>query len=144
MRSDILQRITAVKTEISNYEAKMVSLRKEVQQLEKEIESRKLVMEMIDRPWSGGGKLADARRRLAQLELDLMDCDAAPVYFVGEEEPSATYVLEKLTEKRIYIRRRGGKSVTLYSRYDGTSVRMYGRQVLDLERMKIEPTATGA
>lgn len=69
------------------------------------------------------GKLVDLRKELAVLERLIQDDELRVVVFIDSPawRKDVTYIVDKLTKKRIYIREKGIAKSTFYDRTDGTS-----------------------
>ena len=119
------QRIRNLNTELHLNRAHISILDKEMRHLE---ERNKAIS---GTSWTHG-ELQKAKNELAKAKLEERDKTARPVVWKMVREYQCTghrdYVVEKITKKRVYIRKKGCKSTSYYdretgkgsSKYDGT------------------------
>lgn len=107
--------------------------RKELEQQTKEVEAR---IREIYGGFSRNGLLLQAERSVKIAEREARDRYARLVVWVTapwDRSDDKPYIIDKVTPKRIYVRRRGQERADYYEK-DGTTGTRYGKEQIDLAK----------
>lgn len=133
--------------QVERSEREWKALTKQIEVLQKEADELRKFERGFGRT-TETGKIAKQKEELAELELLIADEQKPLVYwsmYGGNvcKEPtskpsswgpdSAPYVVDKVTAKRIYIRKKGGDQVSQYG-HDGKSVSRYQRDQIAIAK----------
>lgn len=109
---DLVQEARIIKSRLAEMEAETSQLRDRLNDL--------------DGFWSGRGLITIAKSKLEQAKRLDDDSRRREVVWVGNER--ADYVVDKITPKRIYVRKRGCE-VRVFYNIDGSASASFGRTI---------------
>lgn len=157
-----LEQLTILKTPLEKMEFRRLALNRSLEaSIKLHDQLRRQIVELVKEADSllrveGGftkierGEIVDLRKKLEKLDLQIEDEQKPLVYwskYSGTEQDTSTptptyinkpidtpYVVDKVTKKRIFIRRKGVNEGVGQFEYDGTNVGSYKRDQIDIAK----------
>lgn len=129
--------VEEAKAALQLLEHEVVALRQRKNELEAELQTIDNRLRVLQGGFRGTGELSAARLRVKQAEREEADAKGRLVVWGDSQPYGATeakpYIVDKITPKRIYVRRQGQERAEFYNR-DGTTDSRWCNAKIDLAK----------
>jgi len=129
--------IEKAKQEVANLQLELTQLREKKKELEQQAKDADQRIRQLVGFYSSRGLIGQAERRVKTAEREARDAVGrlvvwiTPPWRIGKDDKP--YIVDKVTPKRIYVRRQGNERADFYEK-DGTTGTRYGDSQIDVAK----------